>query len=125
VVPHPKLALDHLGDSAQRPALGLEPGRLGATPEEPEELVPLGSSQPGGPAGGMALTQAAHPRSLEAVLPARHRCPAHAQLPRNRGLGQLPGSEQPSGREAALFQLDPCKSGGLPYHDPASSLSGL
>ena len=82
VVVHPELALDQLGDSAQRPALGLERGRLGATPEETEEVVPLGGGQPRGPAGGMALAQSAHPSLLEAVLPARHRRPGFARVPR-------------------------------------------
>jgi hypothetical protein len=92
----PKFPLDHDGDPALGPAVGLETGRCGTPPEDPEELAPLGAAQGGRPTGGGAALQAAKPFLLQALLPPGHRGAADSQLPGKLGLGRLLGPEETS-----------------------------
>jgi len=100
-------APDQARNPPERPALGVEPGGLGARRQQREEVLPLGRAQRGGTAGVPPSLQPrqAPPRGAQPLGPPAHRRATDAHPPGNLGLRQVAAAQQAPGGPATLLEL--------------------
>jgi hypothetical protein len=112
-----EVALDHVANPRQGPALGLEAGMQRPLLEDLEESLPLRGRQPRRPARLGASLQRREPAGIvpQSLGPLADRHPADTQSTSDLGLRETAGTEQAGRFQPPLFELFGGESSRSPH----------
>ena len=113
-----KFLSDQLANPHQGSAVRWKSIRQGSTIQHPLQLLLLGRAQFRLASGSLPLSQASHALGFDGLRPITDGRSAHAQLPRNFGLGKFACSQQASAFQAPFLHLITRQVGWFPYHAP-------